>query len=161
MRVENVLRDIQTDCGNFRHGRLLKWCSTPPLWHIDAAGGGVHTITLYSVGATIANGDVDDVPRLFWGGIVVGTIISTIIAYAFGLFSAIGVGLFNAIRDRHQGGNSLRSSLFAAFAFWLLTSVAAIAVVPPQGLVQWFGALLAGHVLAAAVCALFARWIFR
>jgi hypothetical protein len=22
MRVENILRDIQTDCGNFRHGRL-------------------------------------------------------------------------------------------------------------------------------------------
>src|SRR5690606_20697454 len=25
--MENVLRDIKADCGNFRHGRLLKWCA--------------------------------------------------------------------------------------------------------------------------------------
>ena len=39
VRLENMLRDIQSDYANFRHGRLLKWCSTPPLWHIDAVGG--------------------------------------------------------------------------------------------------------------------------
>lgn len=39
VRMKNTLRDIKTDCGNFRHGRLLQWCSTPPLWHIDAVGG--------------------------------------------------------------------------------------------------------------------------
>jgi hypothetical protein len=43
MNMKDVLGDIQTDYDNFRHGRLLKWCSTPPLWHIDAVGG-VHPI---------------------------------------------------------------------------------------------------------------------
>jgi hypothetical protein len=37
--VKYILCDIQTDRANLHHGRLLKWCSTPPLWHIDAAGG--------------------------------------------------------------------------------------------------------------------------
>jgi hypothetical protein len=40
VRVKNMLGDIQTDYNNLRHGRLsLKWCSTPPLWHIDAVEG--------------------------------------------------------------------------------------------------------------------------
>src|SRR5271157_2406978 len=38
--LENLLRDIQTDRANLRHGRLPQVVSsTPPLWHIDAAGG--------------------------------------------------------------------------------------------------------------------------
>src|SRR6187549_2336200 len=39
VHMKNVLRDIQTNRANLRHGRLLRWCSTPPPWHIDAAGG--------------------------------------------------------------------------------------------------------------------------
>src|SRR5690606_28354392 len=63
--------------------------------------------------------------------------------------------------DRRKGGISWRTSLVAALAFWLLMSLAATAVVPPQGLVQWIGALLAAHVLAAAVGTWIARRIFR
>jgi hypothetical protein len=37
--MKHILCDVQTDRANLQHGRLLKWCSTPPLWHIDAAGG--------------------------------------------------------------------------------------------------------------------------
>src|SRR6187549_165595 len=39
VHMKNVLRDIQTNRANLRHGRLLRWCSTPPPWHIDAVGG--------------------------------------------------------------------------------------------------------------------------
>lgn len=116
--------------------------------------------TVYAMGVEIANGNFGDIARLFWGGIVVGTIILAIIAYAFGIVSAAGVGLVVALRDRRKGGVSWRASFIAALAFWLLTSVAATAVVPPQGLVQWIGALLAAHVLAAVVCTWIARRVF-
>ena len=116
--------------------------------------------TVYAVGVEIANGNFDDIARLFWGGIVVGTIVSAIIAYAFGIVSASGIGLVVAFRDRRKGGISWRASFIAALAFWLLTSLAATAVVPPQGLVQWIAALLAAHGLAAAVCTWIARRIF-
>lgn len=34
VRMKNVLGDIQTDCGNFRHGRLPQWCfNTSTLAH--------------------------------------------------------------------------------------------------------------------------------
>lgn len=117
--------------------------------------------TVYAVGVEIANGNFGDIARLFWGGIVVGTIVSAIIAYTFGIVSAAGVGLVVALRDRRKGGISWKASFVAALAFWLLTSLAATAVVPPQGLVQWIGALLAAHVLAAAVCTWIARRTFR
>src|SRR5690606_32729147 len=93
--------------------------------------------TVYAVGVEIANGNFGDIARLFWGGIVVGTIVSAILAYAYGIVSAAGVGLVVAFRDRRKGGISWRTSLVAALAFWLLMSLAATAVVPPQGLVQW------------------------
>src|SRR5215469_10567349 len=40
MHLEHVLRDVQTDRGSLRHGRLL-WVavSTPSPWHTDAVGG--------------------------------------------------------------------------------------------------------------------------
>lgn len=117
--------------------------------------------TLHAVGVALANGDVGDVARLFWGGLVIGTIISALIAYAFGIVSATGVGLIVAIRDRRRGGISWKAALFAALAFWLLTSLAALSVVPPDGLLQWVGALLAGHVLAAIFCTWAARRLFR
>ncbi len=117
--------------------------------------------TVYVVGVEVTNGKFGDIARLFWGGIVVGTIVSGIIAYTFGIVSAAGVGLVAALRDRRKGGIAWRVALLAALAFWLLTSLAATAVVPPQGLVQWIGALLAAHVLAAAVCTWIARRIFR
>lgn len=117
-------------------------------------------LTVHAVGIEIANGNFDDIARLFWGGIVVGTIVSAIIAYAFGIVSAAGVGFVAAFRDQRKGGISWRASFVAALVFWLLTSLAATAVVPPQGLVQWIGALLAAHVLAAAGCTWIARQIF-
>lgn len=117
--------------------------------------------TVHVVGVEIANGNFGDIARLFLGGIVVGTIVSAIIAYAFGIVSAAGVGLVVALRDRRKGGISWKVSVVAALAFWLLTSLAATAVVPPQGLVQWIGALLAAHVLAAAICTWIARRILR
>jgi transposase len=40
MRLEHVLRKIQSDYANFHHGRLSSSGSqTPPLWHIDAVEG--------------------------------------------------------------------------------------------------------------------------
>ena len=117
--------------------------------------------TVYAVGVEIAIGNFDDIARRFVGGMLVGTIVSAILAYAYGIVSAAGVGLVVAFRDRRKGGISWRTSLVAALAFWLLMSLAATAVVPPQGLVQWIGALLAAHVLAAAVCTWIARRIFR
>jgi hypothetical protein len=39
MRLKNVLRQIQSNGANFFIDASLKWCSTPPLWHIDAVGG--------------------------------------------------------------------------------------------------------------------------
>ena len=117
--------------------------------------------TVYAVGVEIANGNFVDIARRFVGGMVGGTIFSVIIAYAYGIVSAAGVGLVVAFRDRRKGGISWKASLVAALAFWLLMSLAATAVVPPQGLVQWIGALLAAHVLAAAVCTWIARRIFR
>src|SRR5215467_6558715 len=40
MHLEHVLRDVQADRGNLRHGRLLQ-CdgSTPSPWHADAIRG--------------------------------------------------------------------------------------------------------------------------
>ena len=116
--------------------------------------------TVYAVGVEIAIGNFDDIARRFVGGMLVGTIVSGIIAYAFGIVSAAGVGLVVALRDRRKGGISWKVSFVAALAFWLLTSLAATAVVPPQGLVQWIGALLAAHVLATAACTWIARRIF-
>src|SRR4051812_41686006 len=39
MDLENRLRQIDAYCANLAHGRLLQWCSTPPLWHVDAVRG--------------------------------------------------------------------------------------------------------------------------
>ncbi|MDK8874214.1 hypothetical protein [Paracoccus sp. SSJ] len=117
--------------------------------------------TVYAVGVEIAIGNFDDIARRFVGGMLVGTIVSAILAYAYGIVSAADVGLVVAFRDRRKGGISWRMSLVAALAFWLLMSLAATAVVPPQGLVQWIGALLAAHVLAPAVGTWIARRIFR
>jgi hypothetical protein len=40
VRLENLLRDIQSDRANLRHGRLPQVVlSTPPLWHTDAVEG--------------------------------------------------------------------------------------------------------------------------
>src|SRR6516165_4991496 len=43
--LEHVLRDLQPDRANFRHGRLLfSGDQHPPLWHTKAVGGGVHPV---------------------------------------------------------------------------------------------------------------------
>lgn len=118
-------------------------------------------LAVLAVAAEISRGNFDDIARLLVGGMVVGTIISAIIAYAFGMVSAAGVGLMVAIRDRRRGGISWRTALIAALVFWALMSLAGAVVVPPQGLAQWIGALLAAHLLATAACTWIARRIFR
>lgn len=118
-------------------------------------------LAVLAVAAEVSRGNFDDIARLLVGGMVVGTIISAIIAYSFGIVSAAGVGLVVAVRDRRPGGVSWRTALIAALVFWALMSLAAAFVVPPQGLAQWIGALLAAHVLAAAACTWIARRIFR
>jgi hypothetical protein len=39
MHLKNVLRQIQPDCDNLFHGRLLGGLQHHPLWHTDAALG--------------------------------------------------------------------------------------------------------------------------
>lgn len=114
---------------------------------------------VYAVSVEMANSDFSDIARLFWGGIVVGTMLFAIGAYAFGSVSAVAVGLAVAFRDRSKGGICWRTALLAALVVWLLMSIAATTVVPREGLVQWVGALFVAHVLAAAVCTWIARRI--
>lgn len=116
--------------------------------------------TLMAIGSAMVKGNFGDIGRLLVGGMVVGTIVSVIIAYAFGIVSAVAVGLAIAFHDRRRGGISWRAALIAALVVWLLTSVAATTAVPPSGLPQWIGALLAAHVLATAACTWIARRIF-
>ncbi len=123
---------------------------------------GVNALLAVLAAATeVSRGNFDDIARLLIGGMVVGTIISAIIAYVFGMVSAAGVGLMVAIRDRREGRITWRAALIAALAFWGLMSLAALLIVPPQGLAQWIGALLAAHLLATVVCTWIARRIFR
>lgn len=117
--------------------------------------------TLYAVGVEFAKGTFDDIARLFWGGMVVGTIFSIIIAYALGTVSALAVGVTTAICSRRKSEISWRTVFVAAFVFWLLTSLAATTVVPPEGLVQWVSALFIAHMAAVAICTWIARRIFR
>lgn len=117
--------------------------------------------TVYTVGVEVANGRFSDIARLFWGGLVVGTIISLIIAYSFGIVSAVATGLAVAFRDRSKGRISWRMAFISALVMWLLNSIAATTVVPPEGLAQWVGALLVAHLLAAVVCTWAARRIFE
>ncbi|MFT4955423.1 MAG: hypothetical protein ACI8U3_001811 [Brevundimonas sp.] len=117
-------------------------------------------LAVLAVTVEISRGNFDDLARLLVGGMVVGTIISAIIAYAFGMVSAAGVGLMVAIRDRRRGGISWRTSLIAALVFWGMMSLAGAVVIPPPGLAQWIGALLAAHALAAVACTWLARRLF-
>ena len=39
VNMKDVLGDIQTIMITSDTDASLKWCSTPPLWHIDAVGG--------------------------------------------------------------------------------------------------------------------------
>lgn len=117
--------------------------------------------TLMAIGSAMVKGNFGDIGRLLVGGMVVGTIVSLIIAYAFGIVSAAAVGFAVAFRDRRDGGVSWRTALIAALIVWLLTSLAVTTVVPPEGLAQWVGALFVAHLLATAVCTWIARRIFR
>lgn len=38
MRLKSILRQIQSDSVGLSTDASLKWCLTPPLWHIDAVG---------------------------------------------------------------------------------------------------------------------------
>lgn len=117
---------------------------------------------LIAVGQEIATQgfNFSEILRLLVGGIVIGTIVSAIVAYSFGIFSAIGVGLTVALGDRRNLGVSWKLSLIAAFLFWILLSGVASTFVPAQGLSAWIAALLIGHLLAALVCTGLARRIF-
>ncbi len=91
---------------------------------------------------------------------MVGTIIALVIAYAFGIVSALAVGLAVARRDRRRGENSWHTALAAALVLWLLVSIAAVTVVPPEGRAQWIGLLFIAHLLAGAVGTWIARRVF-
>ena len=117
--------------------------------------------TVLAIGGEVAKGDFGDIGRLLVGGMVVGTIISLIIAYTFGIASAAAVGLAVAFRDWRDGGISWRVALMSSLVVWSLTAVASTAVVPPGGRLQWIGALLIAHLLAAAICTWIARRLFR
>lgn len=117
--------------------------------------------TVLAIGGEVAKGDFGDIGRLLVGGMVVGTIVSLIIAYAFGIASALAVGLAVAYRDRRDGGISWRVALMSSLVVWLLTAAASTTVVPPGGRLQWIGALLIAHLLAAAICTWIARRLFR
>ncbi|AWB33275.1 hypothetical protein [Orrella marina] len=104
--------------------------------------------------------NLSEILRLLVGGVVIGTIVSAIMAYSFGIFSAVGVGLTVALGDRRNLGVSWKLGLIAALLFWILLSGVASTFVPEQGLRAWVGALLIGHVLAALVCIGLARRIF-
>jgi len=116
--------------------------------------------TIMAIAGEVARGNFDDLGRLLVGGMVIGMIFSTILAYALGSVSAIAVGLAVAVGDRREGAISLRRALVAAFVFWLATT-AIIVFAPPDGRVQWISAMLVAHLFAAAVCTWVARRIFR
>lgn len=124
---------------------------------------GVNAVfAVYAVGVEIADGSFDDITRLFWGGIVMGTMLFAIGAYAFGSVSAVAVGLAVALRDRRIFGVSWRRAFISAFVMWLLMSaIAILTVVPPEGQVQWIGSLLIAHLFAATICTWIARRVFR
>lgn len=117
---------------------------------------GALAVTLLSVAISVAQaaakGDLDDMDRLIWGGLIVGFLVSSIIAYTFGLASAIGVGVAAAIGARRDGAPSWRAVFSAAFVFWLGTTVAAALTTPSPGLAEWAGALFVGHLAGAAIC---------
>ncbi|WP_157970219.1 hypothetical protein [Pelagibacterium sediminicola] len=117
--------------------------------------------TVYAVSTGIVSGSSGDIARLFWGGMVVGTMVFAIGAYAFGSVSALAVGLAVALGDRRLFGVSWRRALRSAFVMWLLSVIVVLTVVPPEGQVQWIGGLLVAHLFAAAACTWIARRIFR
>ncbi len=116
--------------------------------------------TILAVGAAVAQGEFGDIARLLWGGLVVGTIVTAIIAYSVGIASAVGVGVAVASRDWRSGGISWRVALVSAVIFWLLTSVAIGTAVPAAELTQWVAALFVAHLLAVAACTWLARRLF-
>lgn len=116
--------------------------------------------TAYALGIEVPSGDTAALARLFWGGLVVGTMIASIIAYAFGVVSALGVGLAVAIGDRRRGAISGETALMAALVLWLLTALAVLLMVPAETQLVWAGMLLVGHLLAATLCTWIARRLF-
>lgn len=119
-------------------------------------------LSLIQAAQTIATqgSDVTEIIRRLVGGIVVGTLISAMLSYSFGIFAAIGVGLTVALGDRRELGISLKLALTAAFFFWILMSGLVATMVPASALYVWIISLLIGHMLAAWICTGLARRIF-
>ena len=116
--------------------------------------------TLLAIGGEVAQGRFGDLVRLLVGGLVVGMIYSTIVAYALGSASAVAVGLAVAIGDRSQGRISWMIALGSALVLWLVATALTL-FVADEGRVQWIGAMLVAHLLAAAICTWMAARIFR
>lgn len=114
----------------------------------------------FSAGAALAQGEVRDLLRLAVGGLVVGSIMATLIAYTLGLVSAVGVGLAVALVERQSGRVSFGVALAATLAFCLLTAVFGARFLPQVEGALWILALFVGHVVAVAVCTPLARRLF-
>jgi len=122
---------------------------------------GVNSLfTVLAIGGEMTRGAFGDIGQLIVGGMVVGTIISLIVAYAIGIVPAAAVGFMVARRVRRENVISLRTALWSALVLGLLVSFAAMTVVPPDGRAQWIGALLVAHLLAAVVCTWVAQRVF-
>lgn len=116
--------------------------------------------TLAFVGIALAEGEPGDIARRFWGGLVVGSLLSTILAYAAGILSAMGVGLAVAVSARRGGLISWRIALVAALVCCVLTIMATAPQFAPRDMGRWIVALIAGHGIAMAVCTGLARRLF-
>lgn len=117
-------------------------------------------LSLMAAANEAAHGNYDKLARTLIGGTVIGTIVSTIIAYGFGIFSAAGVGIASAIGDRRKIGISWTIVLASALACWVVMAIFATAVIPAAGIVQWTAGLLVAHLLAAIACGALARRAF-
>lgn len=117
--------------------------------------------TAMAISVEVWHGNFGRIGQMLLAGMVIGTIVSVIAAYVLGIFSATCVGFAVAIRDRRRGGISWWAALISALLLWLLTAMLAFSAVPPEGSLQWIGALFVAHLLAATICTWIARRIFR
>lgn len=117
-------------------------------------------LTLLAVIGELIRGELDNLAKLIVGGMVVGMIYSTLIAYVVGLPSALGVGAFVAWKDQRAGEISFRVAIIASLGFCVLSGLCALLVVAPDGRLPWIGALFVAHLSAALVCAWLAKKCF-
>lgn len=118
-------------------------------------------VTAVGLAGALGAADAGELGRIVIGGMVVGTIVALLIAYAFGILPALAVGAVVALADRRGRGISPRIALGAAIAVGAIVSALAWITVPVEGRAQWISALVAAHLLAALGCSLIARRLFE